>query len=169
MGAEVIRFDQIGGGPDFRRWPHAPGTDRSLYWEGLNANKKSIAIDLSHPHGRALAQRLVTAPGSGSGLFLTNYPVDGFLSHQQLADVRGDLITLRVMGQANGLPALDYTVNCMLGIPQITGPQQLGDEPVNHVLPHSLWCPRSGKDVRPARVRRSASPSRTSASPRSPI
>src|SRR5690606_32342396 len=21
MGAEIIRFDQIGGGPDFRRWP----------------------------------------------------------------------------------------------------------------------------------------------------
>ena len=23
MGAEVIRFDSIGGGPDFRRWPLA--------------------------------------------------------------------------------------------------------------------------------------------------
>jgi 2-methylfumaryl-CoA isomerase len=25
MGAEVIRFDAIGGGPDYRRWPVAPG------------------------------------------------------------------------------------------------------------------------------------------------
>ena len=27
MGAEVIRVDQIGGGPDFRRWPVTDATD----------------------------------------------------------------------------------------------------------------------------------------------
>ena len=55
MGAEVIRFDAIGGGPDFRRWPLSAGGD-SYYWEGLNKAKKSIAIDLSRPEGRELAQ-----------------------------------------------------------------------------------------------------------------
>ena len=30
MGAEVIRFDNIGGGPDFRRWPLG-GNGASLY------------------------------------------------------------------------------------------------------------------------------------------
>ena len=40
MGAEVIRFDSIGGGPDFNRWPLAPN-GASLYWEGLNKGKKS--------------------------------------------------------------------------------------------------------------------------------
>ena len=39
------------------------------------------------------------------------------------------------MGRADGGPALDYTVNCAVGYPQITGPASLGDEPVNHVLP----------------------------------
>jgi len=39
------------------------------------------------------------------------------------------------MGQANGGPAVDYTVNCALGVPNMTGPASLGDEPVNHVLP----------------------------------
>jgi 2-methylfumaryl-CoA isomerase len=135
MGAEVIRFDQIGGGPDFRRWPQAGGNGASLYWEGLNAGKKSIAFDLSRPEGRELAQQLITAPGEGRGLFLTNYPVDGFLSHEDLAERRPDLITVRVMGQANGQPALDYTVNSALGFPLITGPDSLADQPVNHVLP----------------------------------
>ena len=46
MGAEVIRFDNIGGGPDFRRWPLAEGGG-SLYWEGLNKAKKSVALDLA--------------------------------------------------------------------------------------------------------------------------
>ncbi|MFM1982603.1 MAG: hypothetical protein RJB22_1322, partial [Pseudomonadota bacterium] len=46
MGAEVIRVDQIGGGPDFNRWPKAEN-GRSLYWENLNRAKKSVALDLS--------------------------------------------------------------------------------------------------------------------------
>ncbi len=49
MGAEVIRIDQAGGGPDFNRWPLAPGGGASLYLEGLNEGKKSVALDLSRP------------------------------------------------------------------------------------------------------------------------
>jgi 2-methylfumaryl-CoA isomerase len=134
MGAEVIRVDQIGGGPDFRRWPKTPN-GASLYWEGLNKGKKSVALDLGRPEGRELLAALATAPGDGAGLFLTNFPVEGFLSHERLAQRRADLITVRIMGLANGGPALDYTVNSALGIPQITGPASLGDQPVNHVLP----------------------------------
>lgn len=135
MGAEVIRFDPIGGGPDFGRWPLSPEGD-SLYWEGLNKGKKSIALDLGRPEGRELAQRLAAAPGDGGGLFLTNYPVDGFLSHERLAALRSDLISLRVMGWADGRTAVDYTVNAALGVPLMTGPTDLpDDQPVNHVLP----------------------------------
>lgn len=134
MGAEVIRVDQIGGGPDYRRWPQS-GEGASLYWEGLNKGKKSVALDLGKAEGRELLAALATAPGDDAGLFLTNFPVDGFLSHEKLAARRPDLITVRVMGQADGGPALDYTVNCAIGIPQITGPASLGDQPVNHVLP----------------------------------
>ncbi|HEX7760488.1 MAG TPA: CoA transferase [Caulobacteraceae bacterium] len=135
MGAEVIRFDPIGGGPDYGRWPLSPGGG-SLYWEGLNKGKKSIALDLSRPEGRELAQRLAAAPGDDGGLFLTNYPVDGFLGHDRLAVLRPDLISLRVMGWADGRTAVDYTVNAALGVPLMTGPASLpADEPVNHVLP----------------------------------
>jgi 2-methylfumaryl-CoA isomerase len=134
LGAEVIRFDMIGGGPDHRRWPLAPN-GKSLYWEGLNKGKKSIAIDLSRPAGRELAAQLVTAPDPQGGVFLTNYPVDGFLSHERLSALRPDLITVRVMGHADGSTALDYTVNCAVGIPFLTGPRELEDAPVNHVLP----------------------------------
>jgi 2-methylfumaryl-CoA isomerase len=133
MGAEVIRFDPIGGGPDFTRWPRAP-EGPSLYWEGLNKGKKSIALDLGRPEGRELAQRLAAAPGESGGLFVTNYPVEGFLSHAKLAALRPDLISLRVMGWPDGRPAVDYTVNAALGIPMMTGPASMGEAPVNHVL-----------------------------------
>jgi len=133
LGAEVIRFDNIGGGPDFRRWPLAPG-GASLYWEGLNKAKKSVALDLSRPEGRALAQRLATAPGADGGVFVTNFPVDGFLAYEKLAALRADLICVRVMGWADGDPAVDYTVNAAVGVPLMTG--RVADaRPVNHVLP----------------------------------
>ncbi|MDO9489572.1 MAG: CoA transferase [Sphingomonadaceae bacterium] len=130
MGAEVIRIDQIGGGPDFRRWPLG-ANGMSLYWENLNRAKKSVALDLSRPEGRELMQRLAASTGQ----FVTNFPADGFLAHDKIAALRPDLVTVRVMGQANGGPALDYTVNSAVGIPGMTGPAELGEAPVNHVLP----------------------------------
>ena len=134
FGAEVIRVDQIGGGPDFRRWPVTAGND-SLYWENLNRAKKSVALDLGRPEGRELLQQLVRATGQ----FITNFPANGFLAHAKLAEGRHDLVTVRVMGWADGSPALDYTVNNAVGYPMMTGP---GPEPVNHVLP--AWDLLSG-------------------------
>jgi 2-methylfumaryl-CoA isomerase len=107
----------------------------SLYWENLNRAKKSVALDLSSPQGRELLQELVRATGQ----FITNFPAEGFLSHAKLAEGRADLVTVRVMGWADGAPALDYTVNNAVGYPMMTGP---GPEPVNHVLP--AWDLLSG-------------------------
>src|SRR5918997_4779667 len=70
LGAEVIRFDQIGGGLDHQRWPLA-ADGQSLFWAGLNKGKRSIELDLRSPEGRELATALVTAPGADAGLFLT--------------------------------------------------------------------------------------------------
>jgi 2-methylfumaryl-CoA isomerase len=131
-GAEVIRFDNIGGGPDFRRWPLA-ANGASLYWEGLNKAKKSVALDLTRPEGREVAQALATAPGEDAGLFVTNFPVDGFLSYETLARRRADLVCVRVMGWADGAQGMDYTINAALGLPQMTGPKD-DPRPVNHVL-----------------------------------
>jgi len=131
MGAEVIRVDQIGGGPDYRRWPVTPAND-SLYWENLNRAKKSVALDLDTPQGRELLQDLVCKTGQ----FITNFPAEGFLAHAKLAEKRPDLVTARIMGWADGAPALDYTVNNAVGYPMMTGP---GPEPVNHVLPAWIW------------------------------
>jgi 2-methylfumaryl-CoA isomerase len=134
LGAEVIRIDQVGGGPDFHRWPRSPDDGASLYWEGLNKSKKSVALDLSRPEGRELAMRIATAPGENAGLFITNYPVNGFLSYERLRERRENLICVRVMGWPDGRPGLDYTINAAVGLPYMTGPSD-DARPVNHVLP----------------------------------
>jgi 2-methylfumaryl-CoA isomerase len=130
LGADVVRVDQIGGGPDFGRWPLADN-GASLYWENLNRAKRSVALDLRQEEGR----ELLCALAAHTGQLVTNLPVGGFLAHDRLAALRPDMITVRVMGTADGGSALDYTVNAAVGIPQITGPAALGDAPVNHVLP----------------------------------
>ena len=87
----------------------------------LEQRKRSIAIDLARPEGREIAVALVAAPGPEAGYFVTNYPASSFLSHESLSARRSDMITVRVTGSSDGRNALDYTVNCAAGYPQMTG------------------------------------------------
>lgn len=133
LGADVIRFDQIGGGPDARRWP----LDRhgnSLFWQGLNKGKRSIQIDLTRPEGQEIAMALITRAGDDCGLFLTNFPARGWLAYENLKTRRADLIMTVLFGNADGSSEVDYTVNPATGFPAITGPRG-EDDPVNSVLP----------------------------------
>ncbi len=133
MGADVIRFDRIEGGLDAGRWPLAPSGE-SLFWAGLNKGKRSVAVDMRSPEGRELITRIVTAPGDDAGLFLTNLRVRGWMDYETLSQFRRDLIMVTLSGDRHGRPAVDYTVNPALGIPDITGPEGY-DEPVANALP----------------------------------
>jgi 2-methylfumaryl-CoA isomerase len=133
LGAEVIRFDPIRRGLDHARWP-VTSTGRSLFWSGLNKGKKSIAIDISRPAGRELATSLICAAGENAGLFLTNFPPNGWLAYETLARHRSDLIHVNVLGDRHGGSEVDYTVNARVGMPFLTGPAD-NPRPVNHVLP----------------------------------
>jgi 2-methylfumaryl-CoA isomerase len=133
LGAEVIRFDPIGGGLDYKRWP-VNGAGVSLYWAGLNKGKRSVALALDKPEGRELALRLIAAPGEGAGLFLTNFPARDWLDYGALRQRRADLVMVNVTGNADGTSELDYTVNAATGLPFVTG-AAADTAPVNHVLP----------------------------------
>ncbi|HSO99000.1 MAG TPA: CoA transferase [Solirubrobacteraceae bacterium] len=133
LGADVIRFDPIGGGLDRRRWP-VTAEGKSLFWAGLNKGKRSIALDLVTAEGRELATALITASGPDAGLFLTNFPARGFLAYERLAARRPDLIMVNIVGNHDGSSAVDYTVNPATGFPWATGPRNLA-VPFNHLLP----------------------------------
>lgn len=133
LGAEVIRVDPIGGAVDGNRWP-ITDTGASLYWAGLNQAKKSLAVDLRSEAGRELVAELITAPGAQAGILLENAAHAPWLSNDVLVRRRPDLIHLHIAGNADGTPAVDYSVNAGLGVPQMTGPENL-TTPVNHVLP----------------------------------
>jgi 2-methylfumaryl-CoA isomerase len=129
LGADVIRFDQIGGGLDYGRWPLAPNGD-SLFWAGLNKGKRSIQVDIRQPEGRELVTELVAAAGT----FLTNFPARGWLDYDALRARREDLVMVALTGNPDGTSEVDYTVNPATGFPWATGPRNLA-EPLNSVLP----------------------------------
>ncbi len=133
MGADVIRFDRLGGGLDAKRWPVAPNGN-SLFWAGLNKGKRSIAIDMKSERGRELITQIITAPGEDAGLFLTNLRVRGWMDYPTLRQFRDDLIMVTLMGDRHGRPQVDYTVNPSLGIPDITGPEG-HEDPVASAVP----------------------------------
>jgi 2-methylfumaryl-CoA isomerase len=133
LGADVIRFDPIGGGLDQTRWP-VTEDGKSLFWAGMNKGKRSIQIDLGSPRGRELVLELVSAPGPDAGLFLTNFPLRGWLDEAALTANRPDLITVNITGNFDGSSAVDYTVNPATGFPWSTGPRHLA-VPFNHLLP----------------------------------
>ena len=133
MGAEVIRFDPLGGGLDYRRWP-VTANGESIYWAGLNKGKKSFAVDIRNPRGRELLTQLISMPGENNGIFLTNFPTSGWMSYETMRGRRDDLIMLNIKGNRDGSSEVDYTVNPATGFPNLTGP--VGEmAPVNHVLP----------------------------------
>ncbi len=133
LGADVIRFDPIGGGLDYTRWP-VTSDGRSLFWAGFNKGKRSIAVDLRSPRGQEILTALICAPGENAGLFLTNFPERGWLAHDELKRHREDLIMVNLMGRRDGSSEVDYTVNPSVGFPTVTGPRD-SPRPVNHLLP----------------------------------
>jgi 2-methylfumaryl-CoA isomerase len=133
LGADVIRFDQIGGGIDYGRWP-VTSSGTSLYWTGLNKGKRSIAVDLRNKEAQELLTALVCAPSPDGGILLTNFPPRGWMDPERLRARRGDVIVCVITGNHDGSTAVDYTVNPAVGYPSVTGPIDR-DEPVNHVLP----------------------------------
>lgn len=133
LGADVIRFDPIGGGLDYHRWP-VTKEGNSLFWAGMNKGKRSFQVDIGHAEGRALILELLKGDSPDDGIFLTNFPERGWLAYDALKEIRPDLIYVNILGDRKGGSALDYTVNCAVGFALATG-QPDTDQPTNYLLP----------------------------------
>lgn len=146
LGADVIRFDPIGGGIDYRRWP-VTENNQSLYWHSLNKGKRSIQVDFRQAEGKEILTKLITAPGEDAGLFVTNFPAKGWLSDEALRKHREDLIFLNLTGDRHGGSALDYTVNCKVGLPSLNqfGLEGSENRPLNNPLP--AWDVIAGQKI----------------------
>ncbi|MER7279554.1 CoA transferase [Dactylosporangium sp. NPDC000244] len=96
-GAEVIKLEPPGAGDPMRRWGIVQD-GQSLWWPAIARNKKSVALDLRHPDGQAVARALATQ----SDVVLENFrpgTLDGWgLGYQALAELNPRIIVVHVSG-----------------------------------------------------------------------
>src|SRR6266513_3489759 len=59
MGAEVVKVERPGRGDDARAWAPPYWGDESATFMSVNRNKRSLAVDMKQPDGRAVVERLI--------------------------------------------------------------------------------------------------------------
>lgn len=71
FGADVIKIEPPGVGDPWRALSPVPGKSTDYWWQLTARNKRSLAIDLKHPEGLAVLQRLIET----TDVFITNFPL----------------------------------------------------------------------------------------------
>ena len=61
LGADVVKVERPGGGDGTRQWGPPFVAGESAYYLQVNRSKRSIALDLKHPDGGAVVERLVAS------------------------------------------------------------------------------------------------------------
>jgi crotonobetainyl-CoA:carnitine CoA-transferase CaiB-like acyl-CoA transferase len=133
LGAEVIKVERPGSGDDTRRWgppflKDADGreTGESAYYLAANRNKRSVAIDLAHPEGRALVDGLL---GRADAL-VENFKAGDLARHglawEQVHERFPRLVYCSVTGFGHTGPyaeraGYDYLAQAMGGMMSLTG------------------------------------------------
>ncbi|MDB5546679.1 MAG: L-carnitine dehydratase/bile acid-inducible protein [Tardiphaga sp.] len=73
FGADVIKIEPPGAGDPYRNLPNLPGypaSEHNYAWMMESRNKKSLALDLAKPEGKAVLRKLV----ADADVFITNFP-----------------------------------------------------------------------------------------------
>lgn len=129
LGATVVKVERPRAGDDTRGWgPPFADDGQATYFQAVNRNKSSIALDLSDPDDAAVATRLADT----ADVLVENYR-PGALERFGLeaASVRARnprvvycTITGFGSGGGAGLPGYDLLVQAMGGLMSITGTDQ---------------------------------------------
>ncbi|HEX5926956.1 MAG TPA: CoA transferase [Baekduia sp.] len=136
LGATVIKVERPGAGDDTRAWgPPFDERGDATYFQAVNRNKNSAAIDLTTPAGAARARELV----AGADVVVENFRPGVMerlgLDWPALAATDPKLVYCSITGFGAGagaaLPGYDLLVQALGGLMSITGeadgePQKVG-------------------------------------------
>ena len=128
LGAEVIKVENlaIGGDPARKTGPYLLGEGDSEYFQTWNMNKKSIALDLRTPEGKAALERLIME----SEVVLNNLRGDLSakmgLDYKTLSKLKPSIVCvhLSAYGRDNeraSWPGYDYLMQAEAGLMHLTG------------------------------------------------
>jgi crotonobetainyl-CoA:carnitine CoA-transferase CaiB-like acyl-CoA transferase len=127
LGAEVTKVERPGSGDDTRSWgPPHDAAGEATYFQAVNRNKRSVAIDLRDPEGLAEARRLALAADVLVENFRPGLMAELGLGHEQLAAENPRLVYCSITGfggEGAGaeLPGYDLLVQALGGLMSVTG------------------------------------------------
>ena len=129
LGADVIKVERPGMGDDTRSWgPPFDADGRATYYESINRNKTSIALDLRTEYGRGRARELALSADVVVENFAPGTMEKFGLGFEQLHAVNPGLIYASVSGFGTApvgrdLPGYDLLVQASGGLMSVTGPE----------------------------------------------
>src|ERR1700729_695586 len=136
LGAEVVKVERPGIGDETRSWgPPNDEHGNATYFQAVNRNKRSIAVDLASEAGRTRARELAAT----SDVVVENFRPDVMdklgLGYETLSASNPRLVFCSITGFGDGdgarLPGYDLLVQAVGGLMSITGapdsqPQKVG-------------------------------------------
>jgi crotonobetainyl-CoA:carnitine CoA-transferase CaiB-like acyl-CoA transferase len=137
LGADVIKIERPGAGDDTRAWgPPYDAGGRSTYFDAINRNKRSLALDFASPAGLAQIEALAATADVLVENFRPGLLDERGLGYEQLRALNPGLIYCSITGfgrseQGAALPGYDLLVQALGGLMSITGepdgePQKVG-------------------------------------------
>lgn len=132
LGAEVIKIESPEDGGDISRsvGPHfledLPTDASSLFFQSLNAGKKSLSLSLRHPDGRALFHRLCQGAHAVVSNLRGDVPARLGLTYDQLKAHNPALVCAHLtgygrQGERAAWPGYDYLMQAEAGYFTLTG------------------------------------------------
>ena len=132
MGAEVIKIENPRDGGDISRsvgpffLDDMPECSASIFYQGLNHNKKSMTIDLTQDRGRQILHRLVENADAIVGNLRGDVPEKLGLTYDHLKAFNPKLVCGHISaygrtGERAGWPGYDYMMQAEAGFFSLTG------------------------------------------------
>lgn len=135
MGAAVVKLERPGVGDDTRAWGPPFLGEQSLWFASVNRNKESMTLDVTHPDGSAILQRMVAE----SDVIVLNM-VPGVqrklgLDHARLKEINPKIIHVSLTGfgltgRRAELPCYDLIAEGYSGVMDLTGEPESGPQKV---------------------------------------
>ncbi|HET9199223.1 MAG TPA: CoA transferase [Solirubrobacterales bacterium] len=127
LGAEVTKVERPGSGDDTRSWgPPHDAAGEATYFQAVNRNKRSVALDLRDPAGLAAARRLALAADVVVENFRPGLMAELGLGYEELAAASPRLVYCSITGFGGSgagaeLPGYDLLVQALGGLMSLTG------------------------------------------------
>ncbi|WP_143765614.1 CaiB/BaiF CoA transferase family protein [Catenulispora acidiphila] len=126
LGADVVKVERPSSGDDTRAWgpPFAPDGS-ATYFQGVNRNKRSVALDLRSPRDAALARELIRRADVVVENFLPGTMERLGLGYEQMREANPGLVYCSITGFGDGagaaLPGYDLLAQAVGGLMSVTG------------------------------------------------